>query len=122
MKLADDYYAGLSEPYSSCLTALRSIILKYDHRIHESIKYGMPFFSFQKSMLCYFWIDKRSGLPYIGFMEGKQLNFEWLEAGNRSRIRIMYIDPYEDIPLKKLKETLKASILILSEKSPQRSS
>jgi penicillin-binding protein-related factor A (putative recombinase) len=81
----------------------------------------MPFFSFQKSMLCYFWIDKKSNLPYIGFMEGKDLDFEWLEAGDRSRVRIMYIDPYEDLPLKKIRQTLKASIIILLQKSPQRS-
>jgi penicillin-binding protein-related factor A (putative recombinase) len=121
MKLADDFYVRLKEPYSSCLGALRTIILQHDSAIHESIKYGMPFFCYRKSMLCYFWIDKKSGLPYIGFMEGKYLDYEWLETGDRSRIKIMYIDPYEDIPLKTVKETLRASIMILAERSTQKS-
>ncbi|RYY31353.1 MAG: DUF1801 domain-containing protein [Chitinophagaceae bacterium] len=122
MKSADLFYSNLTEPNAGCLTALRNIILKHDHNITESIKYGMPFFSYQKKMLCYFWRDKKSGLPYIGFMEGRNLRFDWLEAGDRARIRIMYIDPYEDIPVKKLKQTLSASIDLLTGRSGKNSS
>ncbi len=116
MKSVDLFYAKLPEPNAGCLAALRTIILNHEPQIGESLKYGMPFFTYKKKMLCYFWIDKKTALPYIGFMEGRNLRFDWLEAGNRARISIMYMDPYEDIPVKKIKKTLDASIAILSKK------
>ena len=113
MRNIDSFYLGLNEPVKSCLEALRTIILKHDSQISESMKYGMPFFSIHKKMLCYFWKDKKNGLPYIGFKEAKSLPFPWLEIGDRSTISVMYIDPYADLPLKKLHQTLKAAIEIV---------
>ena len=120
MKSADLFYAKLAEPNAGCLTALRFVILKHNQNISETIKYGMPFFTYKQKMLCYFWIDTKNLLPYIGFMEGCHMNFDWLEAGDRARIRIMYFDPYEDIPLKKVKQTLNASIILLDRKMENR--
>ena len=120
MRNIDSFYLGLDEPVKSCLEALRTIILKHDPQISESIKYGMPFFSIHKKMLCYFWKDKKSGLPYIGFKEAKALPFPWLEIGDRSTISVMYIDPYDDLPLKKLKQTLNAAIKIVELKTIKR--
>ncbi|HTE25923.1 DUF1801 domain-containing protein [Flavitalea sp.] len=121
MRNIDSFYLGLNEPVKSCLEALRTIILKHDSQISESMKYGMPFFSIHKKMLCYFWKEKKNGLPYIGFKEAKSLPFPWLEIGDRSTISVMYIDPYSDLPLKKLRQTLKAAIEIVELKSNQNS-
>ena len=115
MRSPDAFYAGLKEPVRSCLEALRIIILNYDPAITESIKYGMPFFSYNKKMLCYFWVDKKNKMPYIGFKNGVSLNFSWLETGDRTRFSIMYIDPYEDIEIKKVRRTLKALISMQNE-------
>jgi hypothetical protein len=120
MRNIDSFYLGLDEPVKSCLEALRTIILKHDSQISESIKYGMPFFSIHKKMLCYFWKDKKSGWPYIGFKEAKSLPFPWLEIGDRSTISVMHIDPYADLPLKKLKQTLNAAIKIVELKTIKR--
>ena len=110
MRTLDAFYADLKEPVSSCLEALRTIILKHDPAMSEALKYGMPCFSHNKKMLCYFWIDKKNKMPYIGFKNGVMLRFPWLETGERTRFSIMYIDPYEDIPVKKIRQTLKALI------------
>src|SRR5688572_19750337 len=117
MRHIDSFYLTQEEPVKSCLEALRIIILKHDQRITESIKYGMPFFSIHKKMLCYFWKDKKSGFPYIGFKEAKLLPFPWLDPGDRSVISVMHIDPYQDLPLEKLKQTLNAAIAIADSKS-----
>ena len=113
MRNIDLFYLGLDEPVKSCLEALRAIILKHDSQISESMKYGMPFFSIHNKMLCYFWRDKKNGLPYIGFKEGKSLPFQWLEIGNRSTISVMYIDPHADLPREKIARTLTAAIEIV---------
>jgi hypothetical protein len=94
------------------------MLLKYDPGISEALKYGMPCFSFNNKMLCYFWIDKKSKLPYISFKDAQKLDFPWLEHGDRTMFSILYIDPYEDLPLKKINRTLKACIAL---QNPKRS-
>jgi uncharacterized protein DUF1801 len=110
MRSIDSFYLQLREPNRSCLEALRTFILKHDVAISESLKYGMPFFCFNDKMLCYFWTDKKTKLPYIGFKEGTKLDFPWLDRGDRSRFSVMHIDPYEDLPLKNIRQTLNACI------------
>jgi hypothetical protein len=61
-------------------------------------------------MLCYFWVDKKTKLPYIGFKGAQVLDFPWLERGDRTMFSIMRIDPYEDLPLKHIRKTVKACI------------
>ena len=112
MKPTDVFYHRLKEPNRSYLEATRIIILKEEKAITESLKYGTPFFQYQNRPLCYFWIEKKTTLPYIGFKHGMSLDFPWLEAGDRRRFKIMRLDPYDDIPLKALRKTLRASIEI----------
>ena len=47
----------------------------------------------------YFWKDKKTIEPYIGFADGVLLDFPELEKGDRKRIKILRIDPNEDIPI-----------------------
>lgn len=94
------YYFEQEEPQKSCLLALRSIILAQDNvNITETQKYGMPCFCFRKKMFCYLWTDKRTKEPYILFVEGKHLDHPELEAGSRSRMKILKINPNKDLPL-----------------------
>jgi len=96
----DNYYANKEEPNQACLLALRSIILKQDANVTETQKYGMPCFCYKKKMFCYLWTDKKTNEPYILFVEGKHLNHPNLEEGNRSRMKILRINPNTDLPLK----------------------
>ena len=101
------YYLNKEEPNKSCLLALRSIILDQDKNITETQKYGMPCFCFKKKMFCYLWTDKVTNEPYILMVEGKFLNHPELEEGNRSRMKILRVNPNKDLPLKKIKGILK---------------
>jgi len=40
----DKYYTSKPEPISSCLLALRKIILNQDELVTETLKYGAPCF------------------------------------------------------------------------------
>lgn len=95
----DNFYLQKEEPVKSCLMALRTIILAYNKTITEAWKYRMPFFCYKGKMLCYLWIDKMTNQPYIGIVEGNKMEHPALEQGNRARMKIMYIDPEQDIPV-----------------------
>lgn len=94
-----NFYLKQEEPQKSCLLALREIILRQDTDISETVKYGMPCFLYKKKIFCYLWTDKKANEPYILFVEGKLLNIPELEAGKRSRMKILRINPTEDLPL-----------------------
>lgn len=95
-----DYYFGKEEPNRSCLLSLRSIILEQDTNITETRKWGMPCFCYKNKMFCYLWIDKKTGEPYILMVEGKFLDHPDLEQGNRSRMKIVRVNPHQDLRIK----------------------
>lgn len=97
--ILSNYYLNKEEPPKSCLLALRSIILNMDKDVSETVKYEMPCFCYKKKMFCYLWTDKKTGEPYILMVEGKLLNHPELEQGSRSRMKILRIDPNEDLPI-----------------------
>ena len=107
MKKLDDFYLQQVEPFKSCLLALREIILSKDKDITASWKYSMPFFCYKGKMICYLWIHKKLGQPYIGIVEGKRLTHSYLIVEKRSRMKIMLFDPKKDLPLQKLNSVLK---------------
>jgi len=105
-----NYYLDKEEPNKSCLLAVRSIILKQDPNITETQKYGMPCFCHGKKMFCYLWTDKKTAAPYILIVEGKYLSHPKLEEGNRSRMKILRVDPYKDLPIKTIEDILQKAL------------
>ncbi|MCG8700015.1 MAG: DUF1801 domain-containing protein [Bacteroidales bacterium] len=99
MKTTDQFYLNKEEPNKSCLLALRDIIIEQDDLITETVKYGMPCFCYQKKAFCYLWTDKKTLEPYILLVEGKQIHHPELEQGSRSRMKILRVNPNNDIPV-----------------------
>jgi Domain of unknown function (DU1801) len=106
----DNYYLQKQEPVKSCLLALRNIILQYDPAIAEAWKYGMPFFCYKGKMFCYLWRNKKTGQPYIGIVEGRNIEHPALIMEKRARMKIMMIDPDKDIPVKAIYSILKMAM------------
>ncbi|MDW7691218.1 DUF1801 domain-containing protein [Flammeovirgaceae bacterium SG7u.111] len=106
----DDYYLGQPEPMKSCLLALREIILSSNANITEAWKYSMPFFCYKGKMFCYFWKDKKTGEPYIGWVDGGLMEHSALEQGNRARMKILRINPAEDLPIELIAEVLEEAL------------
>ncbi len=90
--------------------ALRKIILQQDTHVSESKKYGMPCFCYHKTMFCYLWTDKITDEPYILLVEGKHLNHQQLEIGERSRMKILRINPNQDLPLETIESILQNAL------------
>ena len=101
-----NYYLNKEEPYMSCLLALRSIILKQDEMVSETRKWGMPCFCYMKKMFYYLWTDKKTDEPYILMVESKHLHHRELEAGKRSRMKVLRIDPTKDRPIEIIEKIL----------------
>ena len=108
----DQYYLSKEEPAKSCLQALRDYILNVNSSITEAWKYRMPFFCVNGKMFCYLWVDKKTGLPYIGFVEGRNIGHPLLEQGSRKRMRILRIDPTKDLPIETISEIMKQALLL----------
>lgn len=104
------YYLNKDEPNKSCLLALRSMILAQDELVTETRKYGMPCFCYQQKMFCYLWTDKKTGEPYVLFVEGKHLDHPLLEVGSRARMKIFRVNPNEDLPMEALQRLLQEAL------------
>lgn len=110
MEKLENYYLNKTEPNQSCLLALRNIILNQDKDITETQKWGMPCFCYQKKMFCYLWIDKKTNQPYILMVEGKYLNYPELEEGDRKRMKVLRVNPNQDLPLKTIETILQKAL------------
>ena len=106
----DRYYYEIDEPARSCLLALRSIILEQDPEVVETRKWSSPCFTFRKRMFCFLSTYKKSGDPYLLFVEGIRLTHPSLEAGNRKRMKILRVDPEKDLPLRTIQSILKDAL------------
>lgn len=110
MREIDNYFLQKEEPVKSCLLFLREYILNYDPNITEAWKYGMPFYCYRGKMFCYLWVHKKNGLPYIGIVEGKKIDHPSLIIEGRARMKIMLLDPSNDLPMETIKSILDIAI------------
>lgn len=63
-----------------------------------------------KRAFCYIWIDKKTENPYLLMVEGKSLDHPALEAGSRSRMKILRIDPDKDLPMNTIVDILQNAL------------
>lgn len=106
----DEFYLQQDEPLKSCFFALRDLILAHDPDITNAWKFNMPFFLYKGKMFCYLWTHTKLQQPFIGFSEGKRMEHPQLTFENRSRIKIMIIDPEEELPENGINEILTMAI------------
>jgi hypothetical protein len=93
------FYLKQEEPNKSCLLAMRGLLLTFNDGITEVKKYGMPCFCYKTKAFCYIWIDKLSNEPYFLFVEGNKLIHKTLVSGNRPRMKILKVNPRQDLPI-----------------------
>ena len=103
----DDYFLKHEEPVKSCLQFLREHILKQYSDITETWKYEMPIYCVKGKMFCYLWVHKKYKQPYIGFVKGKEIDHPDLLIEKRAKMKILLLDPANDIPVKKINAILK---------------
>lgn len=104
--LITEFYLKQVEPTKSCMLALKDIILSSNEDLREDWKYGLPFFCYYNKMVCYIWKDKKTDWPYIGIVEGNQIDHPFLIKGDRKRMKVFTVNPNEDIPIEALNQVL----------------
>jgi hypothetical protein len=112
MKELDLFYLQQEEPAKSCFLVLREHILNYNKNITETWKFRMPFFCCKGQSFCYFRINRKDGMPYVGFTEGKRMSHQALVSSDRVRIKILMVVPSEDLPAEVLDGILKEAIYL----------
>lgn len=113
MKELDHFYMQQEEPVRGCLLALRETILAQDKNIVPAWKWRMPFFFYKKRMLCYLSYHKKRKPPYLALVDGNRIDHPALLAENRTRMKIMLIDPQEDLPIEIIVDILGQAIELL---------
>lgn len=113
LKPADQYFANLQEPVKGYMLFLRDYLLGKDTAITEAWKYGMPFYNYKGKRICYLWVQKKTGYPYIGIVDGNLLFDSDLLIEDRKKMKILLLDPDKDIPIHRI-NALIDSIIKLS--------
>jgi len=106
----DTFFDNKTEPVKGCLLFLRDYIQKQNPHITEAWKYKMPFYCYKGKMFCYLWVHKKNGLPYLGIVNGNKIDHPNLIIENRSRMKILLIDPTQDLPIETINAILKTAI------------
>ena len=77
----------------------------------------MPFFCYNGKMICYLWVHKKKNWPYLGIVEGKKINHPDLIIEKIARMKILLVDPSNDIPIKKITAILKEVLALYLNKN-----
>lgn len=102
---ADNYFELIeSTELLELALAVRHIIKRVLPNVSESIKWDLPFYTYQGN-LCY--INIRKGNLELGFYRGVHLsNSNGLLQGDGKLVRHIILHPSEDIPVEGIIETL----------------
>lgn len=106
----DNFYLNLAEPNRGCMLSLRDILSKCHPDITQEWKYRLPFFYLKGRMFCYLWVDKKTKHPYIGFTDGNKMEHPLLIQGDRKRMKVLPINPNEDINLQSILEIVSIAL------------
>ncbi|MCC8020327.1 MAG: DUF1801 domain-containing protein [Rikenellaceae bacterium] len=106
------FYLDRPEPVRGTLLALRSLVLGHNKAVSETVKYGMPCFTYRGRILCYLWTDRKTGHPYILMADGNRLRHPALEQGSRARMKFLRVDPYADLPVNTVRAVLDEAIAL----------
>ena len=103
----DQYFLQHEEPVKSCLQFLRSHLLSLHADITEEWKYKMPFYCYNGKMILYLWTHKKYRQPYIGIVDGAKIDDPVLIKEKRARMKILLIDPDQDLPMEQINSILR---------------
>ena len=120
LKPADQYFANLQEPVKGYMLFLRDYLLGMDPAITEALSYGMPFYYYKGKRICYLWVQKKSGCPYIGIVEGNLINDQDLIIEDRKKMKILLLDPEKDIPIQRINSLIESLVKLTVARSSKK--
>lgn len=100
----ENYFLQQPEPHQSCMIYLRSWLK--DQGRTELYKFSTAFYNYKEEMFCYLSVRAKDKKLYIGFVKGYKMKHPSLKKEGRKQIKVVYLNPDEDLPLKTLKEVI----------------
>ncbi len=102
----ETFFEYYEEPTRGCLLALRDLIQAFDDDLVEHYKYRVPYFYYRGKPFCYLYQDKKAAYPYIGIPRSDRFDHPALVQGDRKRMKVLPVNPEEDIPVEIIYEVL----------------
>lgn len=106
----DNFYLNYEEPLKSCFLAMQNLLLQLDSSVQETVKYGMPCFTYLGKAFAYLWFDKKTNEPYLLIVEGHLIHHPHLETGSRKRMKILRVNSLQDLPIDTINTVLQFRI------------
>jgi len=101
-EIIDQFFLKIPEPQQSALLFLRHYLIE-EIGLEENWKFNTPFYYFKNKWFCYISYNaKRKHEIYIGFVRGYQIEFPNLISEGRKQIKILRINPEQDIDVHSL--------------------
>ena len=98
----ENYFLKQPEPHQSCMLYLRKWLTAQG--LEEQYKYLTAMYYHKGKPLCYLSVRTKDKQLYIGFMKGYLMKHTKLEKEGRKQIKVLYLDPEKDVPVKILSE------------------
>jgi hypothetical protein len=118
MSTVDDFIAAQPPNSRLRLTALRKLILNAAPHVGESIKYGIPFYTYH-GLLCY--LNPKRDYVDFGFCRGVQLSDEaGLLYGDNKEIRKVKVTQLTGPLVQSLRQLVQEALLVNEERKKKK--
>lgn len=101
----ENYFAKQPEPQQSCMLFLRKWFI--EQGFEEQFKYMTAMYYYKGKALCYLSVSSKEKNLYVGFIKGYLMKHPKLEKEGRKQIKVIYLNPEKDLPIKILNEIVK---------------
>jgi hypothetical protein len=118
MPTVDDYIAAQPADSQFRLRSLRKLILDAVPQVGESIKYGIPFYTYH-GLLCY--LNPKPDYVDFGFCQGVELSDEaGLLYGDNKEIRKVQVTELTGPLMQSLRQLVQEALLVNEERKKKR--
>ena len=118
MPTVEDFIAAQPAESQFRLRTLRKLILDAAPQVGESIKYGIPFYTYH-GLLCY--LNPKGDHVDFGFCQGVQLSDEdGLLYGNNKEIRKVKVTQLTGLLVQSLRQLVQEALLVNGERKKKR--
>lgn len=101
----ENHFLKQPEPQQSCMLFLRKWLI--EQGLEEQYKYMTAMYYFKGKAFCYMTVSGKEKNLYLGFIKGHLMKHPKLEQEGRKQIKVIYLNPEKDLPIKTLNEIVK---------------
>lgn len=101
----ENHFLKQPEPHCSCMLFLRKWLL--GQGLEEKFKYMTAMYYYKDKPFCYLTVTGKEKKLYIGFIKGHLMKHPKLEKEGRKQIKVIYLNPEKDLPIKTLSEIVR---------------